>query len=341
MNYTQQSPGAMLWRCAVVAWVALTLGSCAGLDPQVNERLSLPFHDAYQDNQPVQWWYWNGHLRGDEGQEFGFQLVFFAIHPNLQMTHVAITDLHRPGFHYDTRTRMAIPEQLQDGFDLTGSGGSHTWARGGDGRDHLHAEFEGYVLDLELEEKRPPVLHYDGLAHQYGFGGYTYYYSRPDMQVRGTLSVAGEAIDVTGSAWFDRQFGDLEAIIDSGWQWFSLQLEDGSRVVLFDFGEVQFREENLLVRIDPRNRVEVFAPDAYRLIAQDRWLSPVSGCEYPMAWTLEAGEFRYRITPYLTDQEVRPKPGAWLAPTYWEGVARVEGKVSGHAYVELHGFCPD
>ncbi|MET0050930.1 MAG: lipocalin-like domain-containing protein [Candidatus Thiodiazotropha sp.] len=339
MSWNREAPLIMVCRWMAAVWVMLTLSSCAGIDPQVDETLSLPYHDAYQDNPPVQWWYWNGHLQGTQGQRFGFQLVFFAIHPNLLMTHVAITDLDRGEFHYDTRTRMAIPEKVKDGFDLTGSGGTHTWARGGDGRDHLHAEFEGYVLDLQLVENRPPVLHYDGLPHHYGFGGYTYYYSRPDMQARGTLSVAGEAFDVSGSAWFDRQFGDLEEIIDSGWQWFSLQLEDGSRVVLFDFGEARFREENLLVRIDPQNRVEVIPPEAYRLTAHDRWQSPVSGCDYPMGWTLESAEFRYDITPYLTDQEVRPKAGAWLAPTYWEGAARVEGKQPGNAYVELHGFC--
>ena len=69
----------------------------------------------------------------------------------------------------------------------------------------------------------PPALHYGGLRHDYACGGYTYYYSRPRMAATGTLTLDGTALEVSGTMWFDRQFGDLNAVVHRGWQWFAIE----------------------------------------------------------------------------------------------------------------------
>ena len=71
----------------------------------------------------------------------------------------------------------------------------------------------------------PPALHYGGMAHDYVCGGYTYYYSRPRMAATGTLTLDGKALEVSGTVWFDRQFGDLNAVVHRGWQWFAIEHE--------------------------------------------------------------------------------------------------------------------
>ena len=51
----------------------------------------------------------------------------------------------------------------------------------------------------------------------FGAGGSSYYYSRTSMAASGTLTIDGTAVAVTGSAWFDHQWGDFIAVGGGGW----------------------------------------------------------------------------------------------------------------------------
>jgi len=177
--------------------------------------------------------------------------------------------------------------------------------------------------------------HGDGFT-EYPSGGWTGYYSRTRMRAEGTVSVDGEAIPVTGSAWFDHQWGDLTAATETGWDWFALQLDDGREVMLFNL-----RDEAgdalvgaTLVEADCTSR-EVEPADV-AISNTGTWLSPHTGCEYPMGWELTVAGEHFVITPVLEDQEL-----ATGREDYWEGAAIVSGDASGRAYVELTKYCVD
>ena len=115
--------------------------------------------------------------------------------------------------------------------------GHRATASGGGGHDRITLTLPQWSLDLKVSSDDaavPPALHYDGLAHDYACGGYTYYYSRPRMAATGTLTLDGTALDVSGTVWFDRQYGDLNAVVHRGWQWFAIEMNDGRNVMLFD-----------------------------------------------------------------------------------------------------------
>ncbi|MEZ4570376.1 MAG: lipocalin-like domain-containing protein [Thermomicrobiales bacterium] len=56
--------------------------------------------------------------------------------------------------------------------------------------------------------------------------GGSYYYSRPGMDLSGTLTVDGEPFEVTG--WMDHQWGDFVLVDGSGWDWFAIEMDDGT-----------------------------------------------------------------------------------------------------------------
>src|SRR4029079_568403 len=98
------------------------------------------------------------------------------------------------------------------------------------GSDRLQAAAGEYGIDLSLQANRPPVLHEGGLV-TFGPAGDSYYYSRTRMEIYGSLLYKREQIPVTDLAWFDKQWGNF-LVVGGGWDWFSLQLEDGTDLML-------------------------------------------------------------------------------------------------------------
>jgi len=338
--------GEAMTRLCMLMVVLLGLFGCRGAadDGEKNQcdmtptgRVELPKDDGRHSDEPTEWWYWTGHLETAEGRWFGFELAFFAVElipgQGAQMAHFAVTDIDAGTFHYDAQVSPEAALAVENGFQFAIS--PHT-AVGGDGRDHLHGKAEDYVLDLSLEPTKPAVLqHGDGFT-EYAVGGYTYYYSRERMSAAGTIDVAGETFEVTGTAWFDHQWGELSQVANTGWDWFALQLDNGTELMLYVLrpkgGDVSlggsFTDTNCLT-----TEIE---PEELEMTSLGEWTSPHTGCTYPLGWTIVFDGQRYTLTPVLEDQELH---SVAPAPKYWEGAATVSGDETGRAYIELVGYC--
>jgi predicted secreted hydrolase len=327
--------------------------------------VTLPADDAFLIQHPTQWWYWTGHVFTPDGRKFGFELCWFAFHADvllgkwigshlgkeglidrltnyagLQMVNVALTDVAGQQYLSHSYFSLGHPTAVTDGFDLA----SH-WphrgavtAVGGNGRDTLHVAAPSYGLDLRLrndDAAHPPVLQYRGAMHEYSFGGYTYYYSRPLMQASGTVSLDGAEIAVNGTAWFDRQYGELNQAVIAGWQWFALQLDDDRQVMVFAFTN---QPSERYASIAQGRSVINPAADQIEVEPLAHWTSPTTGVVYPAAWQVTVGGETFVVRPTVADQEMR-EPAPW--PAYWEGDSIVfdpSGRQIGLAYVELSGF---
>lgn len=305
--------------------------------------VELPASDAFLPTEQVQWWYWTGHLQTDDGRRFGFEIVFFSFDSFLfmrdQLVQVAVTDVEGQRFSFEEFVEFHLPNRLKNGFNLTSGARNQVTAVGGDGHDRLHARVGDYVLDLDLNTTQAPVLHYGGDAHPYRFGGYTYYYSRPKMETKGTLSIDGVTYQVSGNSWFDRQYGELYQAILQGWQWFAIELDDNRQIMLFDFkGSASSAEKSGSIT-DAEGLTVTLAADEFQVTVLDEWISPNTGCRYPSGWELEVRGERFTVQPVLKDQELHAQHGFWVGPVYWEGACSVGGAVSGQAYVELNGYC--
>ncbi len=298
-------------------------------------RVQLPTDDTVHGTEPMEWWYWTGHLQNDAGRWFGFELVFFRATSGgfrVKMAHAAVTDIENGGFHYLAKTEVGDWTPVADGYSFAMS---NQTASGGNGRDRLHGEVDGYVLDLDLVADKAPVLQNEVGYTDYSFGGYTYYYSREHMPASGTLVINGQKMNVHGTGWFDHQYGDIQSALTAGWDWYALQLDDNRQIMLF---EVRKNGQQVLVggsMSDGSCRQIAIPQGDVTVTALGDWRSPNTGCTYPSGWTVKVGQETFTVTPTLRDQEL----GNAFPVKYWEGACTVSGSATGRAYVELTGYC--
>ncbi len=308
--------------------------------------VELPRDDGPHDAL-IEWWYYTGHLTVENGTRYGFEYVVFKGNTGELLgyvSHFAITDSANGVFAYDQRLRLgeqATP-QPETGFDFTVG----EWSMAGsDGNDRLFAEMEGFAIDLTLVSTKPAVLH-DGDGYiDYGSGEASYYYSRTRMDVSGTIIVGDETIQVvSGEAWFDHQWGDFTTFQDGGWDWFSLQLDDQTELMLYVITTVD--GTTLIVDgsiVDADGGLTVLSDGDFLITPLDEWTSPHTGVTYPSGWevTIPSIDLVLTVTPTLLDQELDTR--ATTGVIYWEGEVIVTGTRAGKAigglgYVELTGY---
>ena len=178
---------------------------------------------------PLEWWYFKGRLTTDTGQSFSYHFVTFqsalssGITPRVAQLSWADhqQDLHLTG----EQAVFASAEASSGSFGLS----SNSWRMSGDGDTYqLSFQIGDYVVELEANSEKPAVLHHGGGLVDLAIAGKTYYYSRTDLKTSGTVSVSGVSHPVNGASWMDHQWGDF-TIVDIGWDWLSLNLDDGSR----------------------------------------------------------------------------------------------------------------
>ena len=202
-----------------------------------------------------------------------------------------------------------------------------------------------FGLDLSLDETQPVLHDGDGWL-DFSAAGSSYYYSRPRMPARGTLTLDGRPLAVTGEAWFDHQWGDFIAVGSGGWDWFAVNLTDGTDLVLWlvrDGAGVYRLVYGTLRRPD---RTVVYLPaEAFSVRATEHWTSPHTGAAYPAGWRIAVpGEdLTIDLSPTVADQELDTRPTSGVV--YWEGSQLVRASLggrslAGEAYVELTGYVP-
>ena len=218
--------------------------------PRPGRVWSFPRDHGAHPEYKTEWWYYVGHLKAASGESFGYQLTFFRValrKPDPQarsawslhtvyFAHLALTDAARRTFFFREKAgRGAL------GLSGAAAGTMKVWiddwrAELQGEEFHLQAQDGGLGLDLVLKPLKPPALH--------GQGGYSrksatsdaasYYYSLPRLDTRGTITVDGRQLAVTGESWMDHEFFTSAMAPNlSGWDWFSLQLADGWEVMLY------------------------------------------------------------------------------------------------------------
>ncbi|HEY3163575.1 MAG TPA: MMPL family transporter [Candidatus Limnocylindrales bacterium] len=340
---------------------ALTPAPSMPVDPT---PIQFPRDDAAHDRL-TEWWYYTGHVVADDGRRFGFEYVIFRAErggfPVTWASHLALTDERSDAFHYAQRTEIGpqaegsplVPIHVL--LSINGAPGEPSWsmlstkqlteltAAASPAEDSAGV---GFGLAIALFPTKSPALHQGTGWIDFGAGGSSYYYSRTAMDAGGTLTLDGVNLRVTGHAWFDHQWGDFIAVGGGGWDWFAVNLDDGTDLTLS------------LVRDADRSYPLVYgtlvAKDGtFRNLPRDefvvevtkRWTSPATGADYPAGWrvTVPRENLVIDLAPTVADQELDTR--ATTGVIYWEGSQHVSAtrggrSLGGEAYVELTGYAP-
>jgi putative drug exporter of the RND superfamily len=327
-------------------------------DPQ---PISLPADDA-PHHRLTEWWYYTGHLRDATGGRYGFEFVIFRAErgglPVSWASHLAVTDEAGDAFSYAQRTWIGpgVDGSPADGFKLALPAPDGTpWAMaGGDGHDALaaaatKAESSGgaaFGLELRADATKPAALHDTDGWIDFGPAGGSYYYSRTAMDAAGRLTLNGKTLDVTGTAWFDHQWGDFIAVGGGGWDWFAVNLADGTDLTLSLVRDADGSYPLVYgTLVDAKGATRHLDRDAFKVDVTGHWMSPSTGASYPAAWTvtIPGEDLTIRLRPTVADQELDTRASTGVV--YWEGsqvvsASRAGTAVGGEAYVELTGYGP-
>lgn len=325
-------------------------------------------HPLYQS----EWWYFTGRLRAPSGRRFGYELTFFRVRlqpedvapaplpsarsrwrgDQVYAAHFAITDAMGQKFVHTERVvrqalglgaaaqgRLAV---RADDWSLLGQ----PMADRSRERMTLHAADAENGLDLVQTPEKPPAVHGQRGVFRKGAcascGSHYYSYSR--LSTRGTLRYAGTSFKVEGTSWMDHEFGTNQLQPDEvGWDWMSLQLDDGRELMLYQFrrkdGGIAPQSAGSLV--DRDGRVRFLPLGGFRVTATGRWHSPQTHADYPSGWRVQVPDARLDVTlvPVLLDQEIVLTSG----PSYWEGAVDIRdttapSRARGQGYVELTGY---
>lgn len=302
-----------------------------------------------------EWWYYTGNLADAQGNRFGFQFTIFrrGIVPDepqrdsewgsgqIYFAHFTVTDVS--GGTFTSRERYS-----RAGAGLAGAQGVpfyHVWIDNWQareiepGRVRLQASADEIGLDLILEQAKPIALQGEqGLSRKSNIpGNASYYYSITDQVTHGTITTPRGAFEVTGNSWMDREWSTSDLPDGTvGWDWFSLQLDDGRDVMFFEIrredGSVYPGASGLLVYPDGSTRY--LKQGDVQIAVLNRWTSPRSGASYPAEWRFNVPDenIELHLTPLLNDQELD------VSFVYWEGAVKIEGTQTGYGYIEMTGY---
>jgi len=324
-------------------------------------HFDFPRDHASHPDYRIEWWYYTGNVETTGGRRFGYQLTFFRTgvvrepdNPSrwalrdLFLAHFAVSDIDDESFHsFERINRSGI-----------GWAGAETtpyrvwnedWEARLDVRDHLlEASDRDYRIELRLAPQKGEVIHGVNSISQKGptAGNASHYYSLSRLETQGRITVKGESFQVRGLSWMDHEFGSsfLEEQ-QVGWDWFSIQLDDGRELMLFQLrradGSIDSRSSGTLIDADGRSTHIRFGE--FALAPDGPWRSAASGATYPTEWLIElpAEKLRLRLKSVLKDQELRTPESTGV--TYWEGSIEAEGtagenRVRGRGYLEMTGY---
>lgn len=310
-------------------------------------------HPGYRN----EWWYLTGNMEAVNGQRFGYQVTFFktAIRPDagndceagvanwcsnhVWMGHAALSDVANRQHHNAELFSRDNPGLagarlnpfrvwIQD-WQMFSAGNGFPW--------ELEVITEDFALTLNLDPAKGPVLQGDrGLSRKSPEpGNASYYYSLTRIVTSGQVHVDGDTFPVTGSSWLDREWSTSALAADqSGWDWFSLQFDDGTELMYYQLRNLEGDAHsssagNFTSLMGTQTPI---APESIVLEEVKNWTAP-DGTAYTTTWHMQYRDSDWLIRALFDNQLMD------LTFQYWEGAVEVSnadsGEVLGRGYLEM------
>lgn len=311
---------------------------------------SFPADHGPHDGFRIEWWYLTADLSDAQGRHFGVQWTLFrsALRaapeqpgwgaPLVWLGHAAATSATshhaaeryaRGGVGQAGVTAQPFQAWIDDwqlrSLDTRGDPLA---------RMQVQASGKGFAYQLQLASSQPLVLQGEGgYSRKSDQGQASYYYSQPFFQAAGELQIDGQRYQVSGPAWLDREWSSQPLAADqTGWDWFSLHLDSGERLMLFRVRENHRAPYITGTWIDAQGRAQTLSREQIQLTPLDH--RTVAGRRLPTRWGLKIPDKGLDITT----QALNPEAWMNLSIPYWEGPVNLAGSHTGSGYLEMTGY---
>lgn len=316
------------------------------------ENLSFPSDHGPHGNFRIEWWYVTANLVDENGMALGLQWTLFrnALKPenppksgwqNRQFwlghsaittseTHLSAEMFARGGIGQAGVTPVPFSAWI-DNWRLQSVADSDEDPLT---RMTMRATGSGFSYNVKMTANGPLVRHgLNGFSRKSDQGQASYYYSQPFYEMTGSVTLNGVTRQVTGKAWLDREWSSQPLAADqTGWDWFSLHLDSGSKIMLFRVRRKEGRDFYSGSHIMPNgditpvsNEDVTFTPENYQTVA---------GKRIPTRWRISLSKENISFTALALN------PNSWMDNSfgYWEGPIIIKGDVNGTGYLEMTGY---
>jgi predicted secreted hydrolase len=353
-----------------LAWALGALGAGAGPIALALPARALQFprdHGSHPELR-TEWWYITGYATAG-GRPFGFQVTFFRSRMDatqgmqsafaakqLVFAHAALTDVQGRRLLHDQRVARAgfgvsaaeadTDVKLQR-WMLQRESLAQSQSAFQPSRYTTHIESEPFGLQLQFDTTQPLLLQgNNGLSRKGPLAEQaSYYYSQPQLAVRGEIVLAGRrmAVDTNAPAraWMDHEWSEALLADDAvGWDWIGMNLHDGSALTAFRLrradGSALWAGGSYRA---PGQAARIFAAPEVTWQPLRWWQSGHSHARYPVQWQVTTPAGVFTVTAVLDDQELDSSGST--GAVYWEGLSdlhNAQGQTVGKGYLEMTGY---
>ena len=311
--------------------------------PQSPAIFDFPRDHGPHAEYRIEWWYLTGNLEAKDGTPFGLQWTLFRTalapengtgwsSPQLWMGHAAVTTADA---HYVTErlARGGIGQAGVTAYPF--EAWIDDWQLVGPDLNTLRMTASGpnFAYDMDLEALGPLIFHgNDGYSVKSAEGQASYYYSQPFYAVEGTLKLPDGDVQVSGTAWLDREWSSQPLSENQmGWDWFSLSLDTG-KLMGFRLRQTDQTFYTSATWITPDGQTTAYPDGAFS--AEPVSNVTVKGRTIPTQWRVTLPDRGIDVTVAAINDQ------AWMDTSvpYWEGPITVTGTHKGVGYLEMTGY---
>jgi predicted secreted hydrolase len=329
------------------------LGSEAGGFAAVvpGKQLSFPTDLAAHPEFRIEWWYLTANLVDSTRAAYGVQWTLFRqalaagpqqegwANQQIWMGHAAVTraDTHRfaEKFARGGIGQAGVEAQpFRAWIDSWQMRGLDRMSEVTIAPMEIAASGPDFSYALRLDADQSLVLQGDaGYSKKSERGQASYYFSQPFYRAAGTITIDGKPVQVSGSAWMDREWSSQPLASDqTGWDWFSLHLASGERLMLFRLRHADGQHYFSGNWIGRDGKSAQLGPGD--IVMTPTATSETEGRKLPTQWRIAIAERGLRI-------ETTPlNANAWMGTSfpYWEGPISFRGSHTGVGYLEMTGY---
>lgn len=338
---------------ACTAPLSVAAQGFGGLGSAADESFAVPAPDHVFDfpadhgphpDYRIEWWYLTANMTGPNGTAYGLQWTLFRSalapfetqgwdSPQIWFANAAVTT---PTAHY-TSERFARGGTGQAGVTAAPfEAWIDEWHMRGPTFDTMQLRAAGpqFSYDVTLDAQGPLVFHGDGgFSVKSEQGQASYYYSQPFFDLNGTLTLPNGDVEVTGTAWLDREWSSQPLASDqTGWDWFSISFDAGEKLMGFRLRQANGSYYTSGTWIMPDGQTTALPNGSFD--AEPLETANVGERKVPVRWQVRVPNFYVDVTVAATN------PQSWMdmAVPYWEGPVTVSGNRSGIGYLEMTGY---